>query len=155
MTKYCNKCKQNLPLDRFGKDKGQKDGLAFYCRSCVNAYNREYSRNNPKILEKQRRRYANNKEKYRNRDLIRLFGITLEYYNELLLNQSGVCAICKKPNSSVEKRTGKPRSLSVDHDHGTGKVRGLLCSNCNLGIGSMKDSISILESAIEYLKNNK
>ena len=72
-----------------------------------------------------------------------LFGLTLDEYDEMWNEQGGVCAICEEPQ--------KNRKLAVDHDHDTGEVRGLLCTSCNLGIGNLKDSIDILESAINYL----
>lgn len=71
------------------------------------------------------------------------FGITLDQYNEMLVEQNGVCAICGKID--------KFQALSVDHSHQSGKVRGLLCSSCNNGLGRFKDSHEILQKAIEYL----
>lgn len=94
--------------------------------------------------KKQKFWYEENKDKARNSQLIRHFGITLEEYNELLKKQNNVCAICG--SSSGEK------SFSVDHDHITGKVRGLLCRGCNVGIGNLKDDPELLEKAIIYIK---
>lgn len=74
------------------------------------------------------------------------YGITGEQYNELINKQNGVCAICKTE--------GNKRSLSVDHDHRSGKIRGLLCHNCNLSLGLCHDSVETLQAAIEYLKTN-
>ena len=64
--------------------------------------------------------------------------------------QNGVCAICGKPETKVQY--GKIQPLTVDHNHETGKVRGLLCFNCNIAIGKLKDDIVLLEKAIDYLK---
>lgn len=80
------------------------------------------------------------------RRLKSLYGITLEEYEELAAYQGWVCWICK------QKETTKDGFLHVDHDHRTGKVRGLLCGQCNRGIGSLGDSIETLDRAIEYLK---
>ena len=77
------------------------------------------------------------------------FGISLEDYTSMLEAQGNVCAICKQPET--HKRNGKVKYLAVDHHHGTGRVRGLLCSDCNTGIGKLKDSVNILQSAIDYL----
>lgn len=77
------------------------------------------------------------------------FGLSLEDYNAMLEAQGGVCAICKQPET--HKRNGKLKALAVDHHHGTGKIRGLLCSDCNTGIGKLKDSVNILSNAIDYL----
>jgi len=91
--------------------------------------------------------YLKNKNRVRNTQLKRYFGITLKKYDELLNKQNNGCAICDGP-------PGK-RSFSVDHDHITGKVRGLLCRGCNVGIGNLKDDPKLLEKAITYIKNFK
>jgi hypothetical protein len=76
--------------------------------------------------------YAKNREAVRatakGRHYERQFGITQAQYDEMLIQQEGVCAICRRPQS------GRNR-LAVDHDHNTGKVRGLLCSMCNAALG--------------------
>lgn len=79
--------------------------------------------------------------------LRRGYGIVLDQYAEMLTSQNGVCAICGGVN-----RDG--RKLFVDHDHGTGKVRGLLCNLCNRGIGNLRDSVDLLEAAIRYLNEH-
>ena len=70
---------------------------------------------------------------------------TYEEYEALLVKQEYRCGICKTHTSEL------PKSLAVDHDHETGEIRGLLCMNCNLGIGKLRDSIDLLKSAIEWL----
>jgi hypothetical protein len=83
--------------------------------------------------------------KYSRRNkLKRLFGITPEEYDAMLVAQGGVCAICKAPPGC--------RRLAVDHDHETGKVRALLCGNCNTGIGKAKESVEMLRAWIDYLQ---
>lgn len=81
-------------------------------------------------------------------------GVTREIYEQMFLAQGGVCAICKEPETTVQ-RTGKVQRLSVDHCHATGKVRGLLCSWCNPALGGARDSIRILRAMIDYLKRAK
>lgn len=78
------------------------------------------------------------------RDLKRRYGITESQYNEMLAKQKGRCGIC-----------GRYRKLSVDHSHSTRKVRGLLCSNCNSGLGLLKESIAVMQRAIQYLTKHK
>jgi tRNA splicing ligase len=73
-----------------------------------------------------------------------------EEYEKVLLSQRGVCAICNKVNTITSKK-GKIFRLSVDHDHNTGEVRGLLCHDCNIGLGKFKDSTLLLSKAISYL----
>lgn len=87
---------------------------------------------------------------YRDKELRRSFGITLEDYKRMLLEQNGVCAICLRPETSV--RWGKLQPLAVDHCHTTGKVRALLCNNCNVGIGTFGDDPERLMRAAAYLQ---
>lgn len=80
------------------------------------------------------------------------FGISLEQYQEMHDRQEGKCAICGQPETQF--RQGKLRALAVDHNHTTGKVRELLCSDCNTGIGKLKEDERILLNAIKYLKKH-
>jgi hypothetical protein len=91
----------------------------------------------------------------KNAHLKRKYNITLEDYNKMLDEQNGVCSICKDSETKIFKKTGKVTDLAVDHCHSTGKVRGLLCWNCNTSIGKMKDSVELLQNAIEYLKKHR
>ena len=77
-------------------------------------------------------------------EMNRIYGITLEDYDTMLEVQNGCCAICK--TDDVKGR------FAIDHCHTTGKVRGLLCFDCNTGIGKLKDDPSLLLSAYEYLQ---
>jgi hypothetical protein len=79
------------------------------------------------------------------------FGMTLRQYNYLLKKQNGCCAICGyKPEGEDRYRKGK--SLAVDHDHVTGKIRGLLCDKCNRGLGHFNDNPRLLVEAVLYLQ---
>lgn len=116
----------------------------------IEEYNRKYHKaHREREKECSRKWRKENREKVREvarkRSLKCLYGITLDKYNEILNSQGGVCAICKGVN-----KTGK--SLFVDHDHKTGKVRGLLCHRCNIVLGHARDEINILEKAIDYLR---
>jgi len=75
----------------------------------------------------------------------RLYGVTPEQYDEMLRQQGHACAICNVDETQLLK------ALAVDHDHKTGKVRGLLCINCNVVLGSFKDDVAMLRSALQYL----
>lgn len=77
------------------------------------------------------------------------FGLSLEQYEEMHDRQNGKCAICGEPEKQM--RNGKLKLLAVDHCHSTNVIRGLLCTDCNTGIGKLKDSVEILQSAIRYL----
>lgn len=76
--------------------------------------------------------------------LKRAYGITVEQYDVLYQEQKGLCAICGQPEGQ--------RSLNVDHDHHTGRVRQLLCNCCNAGLGMFKESTRILDSAKHYIE---
>lgn len=75
----------------------------------------------------------------------RKYGITLEEYEQKLEDQGGVCAICGKPDEVEGRR------MAIDHCHDTGAVRGLLCGNCNRGLGNFQDSHQLVAKAAEYL----
>lgn len=82
------------------------------------------------------------------------YGLTIEAYQDILDFQNGTCAICHQPETAKNSKGGT-KTLAVDHDHETGEVRGLLCDNCNLGLGRFSDSIDLLESAISYLRSKR
>jgi len=90
--------------------------------------------------------YAKTRKATRNSYLKKHYNITLEDQNELFVKQEGRCAICGRHGNEIF------RGLMVDHDHQTGRVRGLLCHNCNAGIGNLRDDIQILQNAIAYLQ---
>jgi hypothetical protein len=73
------------------------------------------------------------------------YGLAYEDYLAMLNGQDGVCAICH------QHETYEGLDLSIDHDHSTGKVRGLLCQSCNTGLGKFRDSVELLERAKLYL----
>jgi hypothetical protein len=86
--------------------------------------------------------------------LQRNYGIDLDKYNEMLHNQDHKCGICKSPGFIMNKDTHK-MLLVVDHDHNTGKVRKLLCHNCNRALGLFKDSKEVISTALQYLKEHE
>ena len=94
-----------------------------------------------KECRKEFRKKHDTPEKRRNQVIKRMYGITEHEYNDMVKLQQGRCAICKQ---ECDK-------LFIDHNHTTGKVRGLLCLNCNTGIGMFKDNISYMKSAIDYV----
>lgn len=106
---------------------------------------REWRRNNPERYKEQTKKYrAEHYTQKRRLDLKTKYGISIEECAALSAKQGDVCAICKKiPTDKF--------GLCVDHDHKLGKVRGLLCSRCNHGIGHFKDDVTLLKRAIKYL----
>lgn len=101
----------------------------------IKEYNKNYGKEN----------YLNLIPNFRNRHYKKRYGITLEDYNIIFSTQEGKCAICNVHQSDLGK------ALAVDHCHTTNAVRGLLCSDCNLGLGKFKDSIQLLTNAKNYL----
>ena len=147
MTKLCPNCKEDLPTSSFNKS-NRRDGFQTYCRACHNKMQREKYNSDPMAKIKRQIRAGRRKEKNPEADkraeLKRLYGITLEDYVAMFVSQGEVCAICK------EKCPTK-KSLSVDHDHNTGRVRGLLCNRCNRALGMFKDNPILLKRAASYL----
>lgn len=83
------------------------------------------------------------------RELKRKYSLSLDEYEDLLIDQLGVCAICKKRNRD------NSRLLAVDHCHKTGKIRQLLCTKCNIGLGMFNDDSNLLLEAIKYLDKHQ
>jgi hypothetical protein len=77
----------------------------------------------------------------------------LKQYGDMLLAQNGKCKICKQAETAT--RNGRVKALAVDHDHETGEIRGLLCVQCNTGLGKFKDDRNLMLSAIKYLDEYK
>jgi hypothetical protein len=86
----------------------------------------------------------------RNAALKRLYGLTLEDYERLLAAQGGVCAICESP-PGANGGPGTRRFLAIDHNHATGKIRGLLCHHCNVAIGYLHEDLKLFDKARAYL----
>jgi hypothetical protein len=83
------------------------------------------------------------------RDQCKKYGISVEEYDAIKNEQGGLCAICGGFPQRTNKRINR---LCIDHDHKTGKVRGLICYNCNVGLGQFEDDIDRLSAAISYLR---
>ena len=88
------------------------------------------------------------KKEAKSRNLKKNYNITLEQYDELYNKQEGKCAICGEHQSKLKQKLG------IDHNHITKKVRGLLCFNCNMGLGYYKESVERLNNAAKFLINN-
>lgn len=129
-------------------------------RERLRKINREWKANDYKerkyiYSERCKKFYKNNPDKYKNQRLVKLYGITLIQYKEMLLKQNNLCYICKKPETAFHKNSDRIKDLCVDHCHKTGKVRSLLCTRCNCLIGYSEESIDKLQEAIKYLREFK
>ncbi len=126
-------------------------------RNQAKIHDRDYYHKNKEIRQSARKTWEETNKAYRlswqrTRNLNK-YNITIEQYDDMFRRQNGLCNICFKPET-LEYR-GKLKLLSVDHCHVNGKVRGLLCNNCNLALGKFKDDILTLKSAIKYLEDTK
>ncbi len=131
--KWCGRCKSLKPLNQFHPYKnpnGKRLGFRYLCIFCERADTRA--------------RQPGKKEYFKNWKLLKKYGITLEDYKQLAESQAGRCAICGR-------LPGPGKSLVVDHDHATDEVRGLLCNDCNIGIGKLGDDADALRRALNYL----
>lgn len=155
-SKKCTGCGLTKPVFEFYKRRDLKDGYRRDCKKCNNLRRQKYLENH-----REKERYRVNEwhilkpNKSRNIRLKTMYGITLEDYHTMLLVQEGKCKICKKFETAISDATNKIKTLAVDHDHITGKVRGLLCDSCNVGLGRFKDSVDFLKQAILYLESYK
>ncbi|KKM94802.1 hypothetical protein LCGC14_1194640 [marine sediment metagenome] len=118
------------------------------CRECFNARRRKhYAKHHTEVRSYTNKWRKNNSERIRIGRIKREYGISLEEYNKIITDQDNSCAVC----NSVFKVDKKP---VVDHDHITGKVRGLLCTSCNSGIGFLGDTLLSLKKACDYLSKS-
>lgn len=159
-AKMCGKCATEKPLEDFYRDKNHKLGRAHWCKACASAYEKARYWKDPEreralSLERYRKNHAQrratsnaycraNREKIMARKVLYNYGLSPEKYEAMYRTQGGVCAICRELNICG-------RRLAVDHDHKTGKVRGLLCAKCNLVLGQARESVDLLYRAADYL----
>ena len=140
--KICKTCKQEKSLDQFPKGNGYKDGIRPHCIEC----RREYEN---KSFHKHKHKRPHVYEEDKDRKLKKAYGIGYAEYLNMLEAQNGCCAICGTND------TGNRKAFHVDHCHDTGKIRGLLCGNCNSGIGNLRDDVGLLRRAIDYLESTQ
>lgn len=132
-TKTCSLCKQVKPRDEFY---GQTGKTSSRCKPCLAKHFTAWRKANPKDWKLYHRRSR----------LKRHYGLSLEEYDQMVVNQSGLCAICRNENNV------RGRRLNIDHHHASGVVRGLLCNSCNRGIGYFVDNPDTLRAAATYLE---
>lgn len=137
--KVCPSCLQVKPSSLFAKSRGTFDGLQVYCKSCISI--------------KQRKHYQANRSACIDRSIVAArkskYGITQDVYDALIYAQGNRCAICRTSFDGLARRP------SIDHCHNTKKVRGLLCSPCNTGIGLLRESEEIFSNALRYLREHR
>ncbi len=156
--KLCPKCGNTKSLDDFYKDKRRPNGVRSWCKDCDLEANRQ-QRKQSDYREKKRKRWQRyyarpgvrahicekSKASRKKHHLKSKYGLTIADVVEMQKQQGNKCAICGC-------KFNKPHH--IDHDHNTGAVRGLLCGECNLGLGKFRDSLFILKAAIQYLEKS-
>ena len=136
--KLCTKCLTFKPLSGFGPNKRGRSGLRSWCRACFAQAGLESKLRNPERMAR-RRRDNSLKDK---------FGISRQEWDALFTSQGNCCGICGRTD------TGTKRDWHTDHDHITGKVRGILCHGCNMALCGAKDNPETLIKAAQYLKEH-
>lgn len=139
--KKCYCCGEIKEIKEFGVDRMTVNGSATICKPCKRKKIKFYF-NSFSDERKEDRRLKNLRY-----NLKYNFNLSLEDYETMVEQQNGVCAICSQPPIK-----GNGNRLHIDHNHSTGKIRGLLCSTCNQGLGFFQDSFETLLSASHYLK---
>lgn len=135
-TAFCTRCTTTKPKSEFSPAPRNNSGVSSWCRDCTNEQRRDSYKSDSKKARRSRLKY--------------FFGLTMEEYDAMLEAQGGVCAVCGRPERHIGNH-GKVKNLAVDHDHESGRVRGLLCQDCNRGIGMLGDDPDRLRAAIAYL----
>lgn len=131
VTKICTTCHAELPKDtaHFATDKGKPDGFKSICKSC-DAIRKGIYRTKLKPGA--------------------MYGAVVGDYERLFKLQGGACAICGV--DGADPRNRRKGRLALDHNHTTGKVRGLLCASCNISLGAMGDDAGLLSRAVNYMR---
>ena len=127
----CTRCGIHKPRTEFYTRKNRKSGCTSECKSCHK--------------ERVTKRYKEDPDLANDRRAARTYGVDLSYIQNLREQANGICQCCGRPGLHHHKR------LVIDHDHITGRVRGLICSNCNSILGFCDDNITTLENLISYL----
>lgn len=149
IEKECTICLEYKGLDDFAKHGVGLHGRSSQCKACRCERAAKFKLENADRV----RAYYHTPEQVLKRRIKNLekFGLTPEDYDRMLAEQGGVCAICRGPESGKAYGGGVKR-LAVDHCHATGLVRGLLCGNCNKGLGNLGDSPERMREAARYVE---
>ena len=140
--KRCSKCKQIKTHTDFSYRDKEHKYLNSWCKQCNARHSKKWRKRNVK-LSRELSRQARYKDQ---------FGITIDDYDKMFLAQDGVCAICGEAETT--NKHGNVQRLSVDHNHKTGKIRGLLCARCNgLVLPIVENQNNLIVAAIKYLRD--
>jgi hypothetical protein len=141
VTKVCTKCKIEKSLTLFNSRRGKQFHLLHsWCKECEYNGLKNWNLENPNKIREYRA-----KHRWTFSKRLKRRGITIDGFWKLYDSQNGKCAICLDSIAA--------ENSAIDHNHKTGKIRGILCKNCNRGIGLLKDEAQILNSAYKYLSS--
>ena len=153
----CTACNINKPLSEFSKHSKNSKYYRSWCKKCASNHSKKYNKENySKVSKRLKEHRQNNKEQYKIIDQnsrAKKYGLTLNGLKKMEKDQKNLCEICGK--SEIRKNQYGVTSLSIDHNHNTNKVRGLLCTICNQALGFLHvDNFGVLnlESATRYIK---
>lgn len=137
--KRCNECGLDKEESLFEKNRN-------YCKECYSLYEkRRRLRHSDQLKSYEKIRYIQRRDKVLENDRKYRYGIDQKEYNKMINDANGKCGICRQMSEK----------LCIDHDHSTGKVRGMICNKCNLGLGHFNDNEKLLQYAIYYLKESQ
>jgi hypothetical protein len=158
LSKTCRKCSEVKPADQFYVT--ERDVLHSYCKACIRIQQNKWQKVNESRLKEYRKKWyqdltARDPQVHSRRKLkavLKKYGATMEWYERQLEKQVGLCGICGKLEASkgTKKYVGHVR-LAIDHCHNSGRVRGLLCMNCNTKLSTLED-IVFRDRAAKYLR---
>jgi Autographiviridae endonuclease VII len=147
-SKLCSRCHQVKPLEAFIPLSKQQMARLPACSKMMGRTSEcKECRNRAKRAARKSAAPGARKHEW----LWLRYKMTLEAYQSLLEGQNGLCAICNKPETKINLKSGKVKLLAVDHDHTTGKIRGLLCQSCNLELGKYERKAHLYEPYQRYL----
>ena len=141
LSKCCSVCKVLLSLDKYHKSKSTKDGYSYRCKNC------DYQARIKYRTERKLQYQTVTRKEYRKR----VYGLSDDSFNTLWKKQKGKCPICDKTLTDALGNKHLPSKAVIDHCHKTGKIRGILCTMCNKGLGLLGDNINGLKKAVQYL----
>ena len=150
MRKQCYICHKTYEIDEHFVPKVIKGGKVVYlCKVNLERYKDSNGRKPASKVNKGINRYSLGSDYVSEKSLLARYNISIEDYNELLNIQDSKCAICNRHISEFTSR------FDIDHCHVTGKIKGLLCNNCNAGVGLLNDDVNLIKNAIIYLNKYK
>lgn len=150
--KECSMCGEMKPLSEFYELACRPGKLHWRCKDCNKKWNTEHY---PKYKKRMAERTLIWRKQHPNYHITRYSGLSETEIEKIIREHGLVCDICNFKDEGFRERKNKPRRVNIDHDHKTGKIRGMLCSRCNLILGRFEDNINLFHSAIGYLKKSQ